>query len=129
MRPTTYRSILRDQISGNGIAPLYGWGQMYETDHVAKDRFIAVLGEQQDYFRGVVAKTLKGDMFGGQKGVIEETDGVGYQQFQHLDRVLSKGDWRKDPILVEEFVMEVDRLRGDKYERPEWLDKLFSQTT
>lgn len=128
MGTTTYKSILRDQISGNGITPLYGWGQMYEAGHVTRDRFIGVLGRQQDYFRNVVGKTLAGDMFGGRKGAIEETDGIGYQQFEHLDQILSRGDWREDPILVEQFMMEVDRLRRDEYERPEWLDKLFSET-
>jgi|SRR3989338_4511986 len=130
MAEATYWSILKDQIIGNGVAPLYGMGQSYQKGHRDRQEFIGNLREQQNYFKSVVAHTLVDDMFGGQKGSIKETEGVGLQQFQYLDDLLGRGDWGAEPLQVEEFLKVILSLRGrEKYERPEWIDQLLSEPT
>lgn len=124
MASTTYKAILKDQIIGNGLAPLYGWGSSFQRGDTQRDSFLAFLVEQQKYFTRVVSHTLAGDM--GQVGSITEAEGIGLRQFQHLGDILHDADWRNRPHDIEQFVQEVLRLKGEEYQQPEWLKMLLS---
>ncbi len=129
MLRTTYSSILRDQLGGNGITVLYVGGQNYQRGNTSEENFITFLGERQGYFKSVVRHALTGDMFGGESGIVEETDGIGSQQFQQLGQLLDIGDWGGNPLLIEEFLQAIFAMRRTdygQYKRPEWLDKVLS---
>ncbi len=127
MTSTTYGIILGDQIGGNGVTVLYAYGKSFQKGHQTRQEFINYLWEQQQYFRGVVDKTLTGQM--KTEGPIVEDSQVGRQQFQSLCNILNEGDWKQDPLLIERFLQTFHGIRGQEYQRPEWIDKLLSEPT
>lgn len=127
MAATTYGSIIRDQMGGNGVTVLYGWGQEFQNGDTNTREFLDYLEQQQQYFRGVVDKTLTAQM--KTEGPIIEDGAIGRLQFQNLDDILKEGDWRKEPLLIEKFLEAYFVIRNEAYKRPDWMDKILSELT